>query len=220
MVRPFLDVRQFWQNGIHVKGVLWCSRLSRSLEQLMLITGNEGRREGNESLLITFSVPGTFHVFLLIPPVIPEVDVNVSVLQMRKLELRKTKVLASITQLVNGRARIWSQSVCLQNPSLPPTGCCFCRGKNLGSQIIDNHTSIPPPFHRPERQGGVGGRNGHQEKLPKACISMVAELGMAQESAQVLTRGPEARKVLHFLPNKRYTHKVNQPIHKTLESNS
>ena len=72
----------------------------------MLIKVNEGCWEGNESLLITFSVPGTFHVFLLIPPVILEVDVNISILQMRKLELRKTKVLASITQLVNGRAGI------------------------------------------------------------------------------------------------------------------
>ena len=52
----------------------------------MLIKVNEGCWEGNESLLITFSVPGTFHVFLLIPPVILEVDVNISILQMRKLK--------------------------------------------------------------------------------------------------------------------------------------
>lgn len=45
-------------------------------------------------------------------------DINISILLMRKLELRETKTLASITQPVIGRARIWSPSVCLQNPGL------------------------------------------------------------------------------------------------------
>ena len=40
-------------------------------------------------------------------------------------------------------------------------------------------------------------------ELPKARISVVAELGMVQDSAQLLTRSPEARKVLHLLHSKR-----------------
>ena len=76
---------------------------------------------------------------------------------MRKLKLRKTKIFDNITQLVRGRAKILSPSVCLQNTSLPPTGCCLQRKE---SWVIDyNHTPIPPPFHRP----GMGVWNGHQE---------------------------------------------------------
>lgn len=72
----------------------------------MLVTKNEGSWEGNASLLTVFSGPGTVHTVLLIPPGILEVDVNISILQMRKSELRETKAFANITQPVSGRARI------------------------------------------------------------------------------------------------------------------
>lgn len=62
--------------------------------------------EGNRSLLITFSGPGTFRIILLISPEILEIDINISISLMRKLELRETKTLANITQLVSGRAKI------------------------------------------------------------------------------------------------------------------
>lgn len=54
------------------------------------------------------------------------------------------------------------------------------------SWVIDyNHTSIPPQAWERSVEWASG-------ELPKACISAVAELGLVQDSAQLLTRSPEA----------------------------
>lgn len=116
--------------------VLLCSYLCGSLEQLTLVPMNKGSQEENKSSLIIFSVLHTFHTFLLIPPAILEVETNISISQRRKLQLRKAKTCASITQLISKRARIGPNLSAFRTHVCFSTGSCFCRGKYLVSQIV------------------------------------------------------------------------------------
>lgn len=81
----------------------------------------------------------------------------------------------------------------------PLQDATFAEEGILGHNYLAHTYSALPPFHRSEKKEG----GTHQEKLPKACGPVVAELGVAQESAVLSTGCPEARKVLHFLHGQR-----------------
>ena len=87
----------------------------------------------------------------------------------------------------------------------PLQDAAFAEERILGHRLQSHlHPSTLPQTW----EGGVEWTSG---ELPKACIS-VAELGMVQDSAQLWTRSPEARKVLIFCTakGKRYSHNVSQ----------
>lgn len=124
----------------------------------MLVTMNKGTQEANASLLIIFSVPHTFHIFLLIPPAILEVDINSSILERRKLELRKTKTLAYMTQLVS--AEPGQDLIPIGLPSepmfAPLQDATFAEEGILGHNYLAHTYSALPPFHRSEKKVGRG----------------------------------------------------------------
>jgi len=73
-------------------------------------------------------------------------------------EAHKDQDICNITQLVCGRAKIFFPICLPSEPKFAPYRMLLLQRKE--SWVIDyNHTSIPPPFHRP----GKGVWNGHQE---------------------------------------------------------
>lgn len=76
-------------------------------------------------------------------------------------------------------------------------GAAFAKERMLGDSQLPHLHLHPCPVPQTWKVGG------HQEISPRACSPAVAELGIAQGSAQVLTGCPEARTGLHPLHSKR-----------------